>query len=88
MKYASYDTLTGIIIGYYDPVINKDIPTNSIEITDEQWIDCITNQGKWMADTVNKVLVLAPPLPAPGPQPPTQEERLTAVESAILALMG
>lgn len=45
MKYTILDT-NGLPTAFYSDDIHLDIPKGSIEITDEQWIDCLNNQGK------------------------------------------
>jgi hypothetical protein len=61
MKYAQFDA-NGNISGFFDDSINsKEQIGDAIEITEEQWIDCINNPGKWLI--VNRALELAPPIP-------------------------
>ena len=43
MKYVNYDKKTNEILGYYDSEIHKNIPTPSIEISDEQWARAISD---------------------------------------------
>ena len=57
--FAEYDQ-NGHIVGFYAPEIHTNIPEKTIEITTEQWQDCIDNQGKWMIDIDAKILKLAP----------------------------
>jgi hypothetical protein len=45
MKYAEYDN-SGNIIAFYDDAIHTNIPEQSVEITDNQWQDCLANPGK------------------------------------------
>lgn len=45
MKYATLNE-NGTPNGFYDDLIHKEIPKNAIEITNEQWLECINNQGK------------------------------------------
>lgn len=54
MKYAILDE-NGMPIGFYDDTIHSTIPSGAIDITEEQWIDCINNSGK--RKFVNGVLV-------------------------------
>jgi len=51
MKYALFDE-KGFPIAFYDPEIHSNIPKNAIQITDEQWMEFITNQGRrrWSFD--------------------------------------
>jgi hypothetical protein len=44
MKYATLDK-NGLPTGFYSDDIHENIPTDAIEITDEQWIECINNSG-------------------------------------------
>ena len=37
MKYVNYDKKTNEILGYYDDAIHENIPTPSVEISEEQW---------------------------------------------------
>lgn len=65
-KYAAFDE-TGKITGFYSDDIHQPehIPEQSIPIVDDQWMECINNQGKYMVDTQEKVLKIAPPPPGP-----------------------
>lgn len=45
MKYATLN-IDGTPSGFYDNAIHKNIPKEAIEITDDQWIECINNSGK------------------------------------------
>jgi hypothetical protein len=45
MKYTTLD-INGLPTAFYSDDINKDIPTDAIEITDEQWLECINNSGQ------------------------------------------
>jgi hypothetical protein len=44
MKYATLD-INGLPTAFYSDDIHDNIPTEAIEITDEQWQECISNQG-------------------------------------------
>jgi len=44
MKYTILDT-NGLPTAFYSDDIHSDIPTDAIEITDEQWLECLNNQG-------------------------------------------
>lgn len=84
MKYAEYDQM-GNIIGFYAPEIHgENIPVNSIEITEEQWQDCLNNQGFRGVDIAAKtIIVITPPLPPePLPQPNPDIELANAINSA------
>lgn len=43
MKYAHYDETTGLILGWYDNEIHKEIPTPNIQVSDEVWQNAIDN---------------------------------------------
>jgi hypothetical protein len=43
MKYINYDKITGKILGYYDNIIHQNIPEPNIQISEEQWKECINN---------------------------------------------
>lgn len=83
MKYASFDA-TGKITGFYSEDIHGQagsafckIPVGAIQITDEEWRNCIDNPGKWMVDVQTKALALTPP--PPPPPPPTAAELLVSI---------
>lgn len=44
MKHALLND-NGLPMAFYDDNIHSDIPAEAIEITDEQWLDCINNHG-------------------------------------------
>lgn len=44
MKYVTLDA-NGLPTAFYSEDIHENIPTDAIEITDEQWIECLNNQG-------------------------------------------
>jgi hypothetical protein len=44
MKYTTLDT-NGLPTGFYSDDIHDNIPKGAIAITDEQWLECINNQG-------------------------------------------
>ncbi|MBW4648902.1 MAG: hypothetical protein KME06_09390 [Kastovskya adunca ATA6-11-RM4] len=66
-KYADIAPNTRKIRGFYSSEINFSIPSTAIEISEEQWQDCVSNQGKWMGSEDLKDLVLAPTIPPPEP---------------------
>jgi hypothetical protein len=70
MKYAQYDQ-DGNIIAFYSPDIHKTIPSNTIQITEEQWQGCLVNQGRYKV--INNQLSYS------SPEPPTQEELINNV---------
>jgi hypothetical protein len=45
MKYAKIDS-NGVPIGFYSDDIHSSIPEYTIAITEEQWLECINNQGQ------------------------------------------
>jgi len=64
MYYAHYDNQTGEILGFYTPDIHNNILTPNIEITDEQWQDCLANQGRRKVDvTTKRIIACEPPAP-------------------------
>ncbi len=63
-KYAVLDN-QGFPIAFYDDEIHTDIPKDAIEITEQQWLEFINNQGQRKWDfTKNDVVVYEPPLPS------------------------
>ena len=68
MKYAQYDS-EGNIIGFYDTAIHSQIPPDTVPITEDQWLACISDQGKYRVNVDHSGLELAPPL-----APPTDAE--------------
>ena len=64
MYFAHYDQ-NGQILGFYTSDIHGDnIPTPSIEVTCEQWQECLNNQGRRKVDVITKQIVTCEP-PAP-----------------------
>jgi cellulose synthase/poly-beta-1,6-N-acetylglucosamine synthase-like glycosyltransferase len=64
MYYAHYDNQTGEILGFYTSDIHDNIPTPNIEITYDQWQECLNNQGRRKIDVITKQIVACEP-PAP-----------------------
>jgi glycerophosphoryl diester phosphodiesterase len=63
MKYLQYDE-NGKILAFYAPEIHKNIPPNTIEITDEKWQECLENQHKRGVDIqTKKIIVITPSAP-------------------------
>lgn len=59
MKYAQSDS-NGVINAFYDDSINSSTQIGgALEITHDQWLDCINNPEKWMI--VSGALALTPP---------------------------
>lgn len=65
MKYAHHDDVLGEILGFYDDTIHATIPQPAVPLTDEEWQDCIDNNGLRRIDvTTGQVAIYTPP-PAP-----------------------
>lgn len=73
-KYAHYD-INGNILGFYADDIHNTIPEPNIAITDEQWQDCLANQGLRKVDVTTKQIVTCEP-PAP-----TKDQLLTQLDT-------
>jgi hypothetical protein len=70
MKYALFDE-NGLPKAFYDKDIHGDkVPQEVIEITDEQWLEFINNQGRRRWDFENKQVV-----PYEPPKPSLEEFR-------------
>lgn len=56
----------GDITGFYDPRIHGDkLPADAVELTDEEWLDCINNPGRRRIDpATRRVIPYAPPIDA------------------------
>lgn len=84
----NYDEKTGEIKGFYLKSIHgNNVPFPTIEITPERHEFYMQYNGKYKLnpETLEDELIVEPELQL---QPPTQEDRLNAVESAISAIMG
>lgn len=81
--YANADS-NGNIIGYYTDSedIGHVIPTTAIPITDVQWKDSMSNQGKYIVQKGQ--LVLAPPIPDETQFENAQNEKLDELQSGYL----
>jgi hypothetical protein len=55
MKYAQYDE-KGRITGFYTQGLNGGLPENAIEISDEEWLECLNDQTRWRVNPVTKGL--------------------------------
>lgn len=70
MKIAHYDESQAInglapIIGFYDSKIHQQIPVPNIELSDEQWQECIDNNGRRRVEINTKAIAAyTPPPPA------------------------
>lgn len=64
MKYVHYDA-SGNILGFYSDEIHLDrIPAGSIPISDDDWQECLQNQGFRKIDLkTKKIIYCVPPLP-------------------------
>ncbi len=79
MKYAIFDN-QGFPKAFFDDEIHEQIPVNAIEITEEQWLEFINNQGQRKWDFAkNDVVVYEPP-------PPTPEELKAQTQKQLLNL--
>lgn len=83
MKFAVF-TDDGLPSAFFDPAIHGDnIPAGAVEITDEQWLEFISNTGlrRWLDGNVVEYL---PPVVEPQPAPITKRQlRLTLVRNGI-----
>lgn len=82
MKYGVFED--GFPKGFYSEELHGDnIPADAIEITDEQWLELINNQG--MRRFVNGQVVPYTPPPEPVPPPPItrRQLRLTLVRNGV-----
>ncbi|AOK15291.1 hypothetical protein WT26_04215 [Burkholderia cepacia] len=78
-KYAAFDA-QGNIEAFYDS-IDSPIPsgvTNTIEITDVQWMTCISQPGQW--HVVSGALAQVPP--------PSAAEQLASVKASTIASLN
>jgi hypothetical protein len=55
MKYAQYDE-KGRITGFYTQGLNSGLPGNAIAISDEEWLECLSDQTRWRVNPVTKGL--------------------------------
>lgn len=62
MKYAIFDE-QGFPKAFYDDQIHTDIPKEAIQITEQQWLEFVNNQGKRKWDFDEKVVVVYEPPP-------------------------
>jgi len=86
MKYAVFDE-HGFPQAFYSPDIHGDkIPAEAIEITDEQWLEFINNQGKRRWDFEKKEVVeyVPPPPSLEELRAIVDNERKNKVESLLL----
>ena len=90
MKYVNYDTSTGDIKGFYDTVINTDIPDTAKKITDDVWLILINNQGKYIVDTtkilpdvITSIEQIFTEVPTVAQIEPVDEEKAAMAEAII-----
>jgi hypothetical protein len=78
MKYAILDA-NGLPMAFYSDDIHENIPVDAIEITDEQWFECINNQGarQFVNGELVKLLTKAP----------TQEQLIQEAKSTVYTLL-
>ena len=57
MKYARYEKDTGNIEGLYDTAVHNTIPSRTVEITDAEWSNIVSNPGKYMIDITTATVV-------------------------------
>ena len=57
MKYARYTKETGEIEGLYDTAVHNTIPSRTVEITDAEWSNIVSNPGKYMIDIATATVV-------------------------------
>lgn len=57
MKYARYTAGTGAIEGLYDTAVHNTIPSRTVEITDEEWSNIVSNPGKYIIDITTATLI-------------------------------
>ena len=62
MKYAHYNSNSGIILGFYADDVHDSIPEPNIALTDEQWQEALTTP-KIVQD--GNLVDAPPPPPAP-----------------------
>lgn len=53
--FFNYDIATGEFKGFYNDEIHKNIPMNSIEISEELWLDMLLGQYKFNIEYINKI---------------------------------
>lgn len=69
MKYVTFDKTTGVLRGFYsDEITAVSIPSDAINITEEEWLDLVEWQGFRKIDPITrKILKQAIPLTSPKP---------------------
>jgi len=83
MKYAYYDDASGDILGYYDESVHDHIPSPNIKLSDDEWRDCINNNGARCIDVTPgnapAVIIYATP---PKPVRDVATDKITELSSA------
>jgi len=81
MKYAIFDE-HGFPQAFYSPDIHGDkIPAEAIEITDEQWLEFINNQGRRRWDFEKKEVV--PYVPSSPPLDELKQQKLRQLKQEL-----
>lgn len=63
MKKATFDQ-SGVITAFYDPEIHKGmIPSDSIEMAEDDWLRCISEPNRWV---IQGGKLVQAPFPAPA----------------------
>ena len=87
MKYVSINS-DGLPVAYYESEINV-IPDGAFQITDEQWLDLISNPMARRWDGSTFANYTPPPTPPPpDPVPPSITRRQCALELHARGLIG
>ncbi|MEV5054681.1 hypothetical protein MRBLRH13_000262 [Agrobacterium radiobacter] len=70
--------------GFYDPDVHgENIPSGAVEITDEQWLELVDNQGMRQFLKGRVVEYMPPEEPVPPPQITKRQLRLALVRNGI-----
>lgn len=94
MKFIDYNKDTGEIKGFYDSDIHEVIPSEAVELNQDVWKFLLKNNGRYninvnmVQGSINNINCLyeKPVEPLP-PQPPSTEERLSAIEEVLLTIL-
>jgi hypothetical protein len=62
-RYVNYNA-DGTIIGFMSDSVNTNIPSDALKISDEQWQDCLNNQGLRKVDVATKTIITCIPTPS------------------------
>ncbi len=87
MKYATFDSTTGILNGRYDTDINEIIPDSAVEISDDIfWMTINEIDGQWKL--VNESVIKVPfPAPSAARMISTAQARINAAYQAAVDVM-